>query len=83
MPAEISARCGRCYANLPGEPFLMAGRVFCCETCSVGSVCEHQGIHRPPSLRRYDTMFDPFREVSRHGSPYAFDRPGTKGGSHA
>jgi hypothetical protein len=61
----------------------MAGRVYCCDTCSVGSVCEHQGIHRPLNMRRYDTMFDRFREVARHASPYESDRPGARGESHA
>ena len=79
MSAETPTRCSRCYARISGAPFLMAGRTYCCDACSVGSVCEHQGIHRSPNMRRYDTMFDRFREVARHGSPYAFDRPGAGG----
>ncbi len=77
MPGATPSRCSRCYAPLTESPWLMAGRAYCCASCSVGSVCEHQGIHRPPIVRRYDTMFVPFRESVRHGTPYEFDRPGT------
>ena len=67
--AELS-RCSRCYARFPGAPYLMAGRPYCCQSCSVGSACEHQGIRRPANVRRYDTMFDRFREVARASTPY-------------
>ena len=63
-------RCVRCYAKFAGPPYLMAGRAYCCQSCSVGSACEHQGIRRPPNVRRYDTMFDRFREVARSSTPY-------------
>jgi hypothetical protein len=53
----------------------MAGRAYCCASCSVGSACEHQGIHRPSNVRRYDSMFDRFRAVVRHSAPYEVDRP--------
>ncbi len=83
MATKALTRCSRCYVPIAGEPALMAGRAYCCQSCSVGSVCEHQGIHRPAAMRRFDSLFAPFREVARHGSPYSFDRPGTGGGSHA
>ncbi|MCE7929473.1 MAG: hypothetical protein HUU14_12505 [Dehalococcoidia bacterium] len=82
MPAREPIRCIRCYVPIAGEPVLMAGRAYCCQSCSDGSVCEHQGISRPAAMRRFDSMFAPFREVARHGSPYAFDRPGPGGASH-
>ncbi len=52
----------------------MAGRSYCCASCSVGSACEHQGIHRPSNVRRFDTMFRPFRAVVRDAAPYEEDR---------
>lgn len=63
-------RCIRCHAVYTGLPYVMAGRKFCCQSCSVGSACEHQGIHRPVSVRRYDTMFDRFRQVVRESNPW-------------
>jgi hypothetical protein len=48
----------------------MAGRTYCCASCSVGSACEHQGIHRATNVRRYDTMFDRFRQVAKSATPY-------------
>ncbi len=48
----------------------MAGRKFCCQSCSVGSACEHQGIRRPTTVRRYDAMFDRFRQVAKENTPY-------------
>ena len=76
MPAETQTRCSRCYAAYSSPPHLMAGRAFCCASCSVGSACEHQGVHRSPNVRRYDSMFDRFRQVVRHPSPFEADRPG-------
>ncbi|HNM79084.1 MAG TPA: hypothetical protein PKI89_11990 [Tepidiformaceae bacterium] len=67
-------RCSRCHSVYSGQPYLMAGREFCCQSCSVGSACEHQGIHRSTSVRRYDTMFDRFRQVVRENSPYEVQR---------
>jgi hypothetical protein len=64
------ARCIRCHAVLTGPPYLMAGRPYCCQSCSVGSACEHQGIRRAANVRRYDTMFDRFRQAARTSSPY-------------
>lgn len=52
----------------------MAGRAYCCASCSVGSACEHQGIHRAPNVRRFDSMFDPFRKVVRHAGTFETDR---------
>ena len=54
----------------------MAGRAYCCASCSVGSACEHQGIHRPSNVRRFDSMFDPFRKVVRHAATFETDRQG-------
>jgi len=76
MPVETPTRCIRCYAALSAPPYLMAGRPYCCQSCSVGSACEHQGIHRAANVRRYDAMFDRFRQVVRHPAPYETDRPG-------
>lgn len=73
--ADLPGRCSRCYFVLTAPPYLMAGRPFCCQSCSVGSACEHQGIHRPVNVRRFDTMFDRFRQVVRHPSPYEAERP--------
>jgi hypothetical protein len=63
-------RCIRCHAVYAGAPYRMAGRAFCCQSCSVGSACEHQGVHRPTNVRRYDTMFDRFRQVAHENTPY-------------
>ncbi len=48
----------------------MAGRSYCCAGCSVGSACEHQGVHRDADVRRYDTMFDRFRKDVRGSNPF-------------
>jgi hypothetical protein len=74
MTTPAPTRCIRCYAALSGPPHVMAGRAYCCASCSVGSACEHQGNHRPATVRRYDSMFDRFRQVARHASPYEVDR---------
>jgi hypothetical protein len=71
------ARCIRCHAVLTASPYLMAGRPYCCQSCSVGSACEHQGIRRAANVRRYDTMFDRFREAARTSSPYEPRRIGS------
>jgi hypothetical protein len=63
-------RCIRCHAEYTTAPYVMAGRKFCCQSCSVGSACEHQGIHRAVAVRRFDTMFDRFRQVVREKTPY-------------
>lgn len=76
MSTEAPARCIRCYAAYTTPPHLMAGRAYCCASCSVGSACEHQGVHRPSNVRRYDSMFDRFRAVARHSSPYETDSAG-------
>lgn len=68
------SRCIRCYADFSTPPHLMANRPYCCASCSVGSACEHQGIHRSPNVRRFDSMFDPFRKVVRHAGPFETDR---------
>jgi hypothetical protein len=75
MADQTARRCIRCYAPYTGQPHIMAGRAYCCASCSVGSACEHQGIHRPTNVRRYDAMFDRFRAVVRHSAPYEHDRP--------
>lgn len=62
--------CIRCHAALTAPPYLMAGRPYCCQSCSVGSACEHQGVRRAGNVRRYDAMFDRFRQAVRTGSPY-------------
>lgn len=67
-------RCIRCYARLVTPPYLMAGRPYCCQSCSVGSACEHQGIFRSANVRRYDSNFDRFRRVVRGKSPYEDNR---------
>jgi hypothetical protein len=51
----------------------MAGRAYCCASCSVGSACEHQGVQRPVEVRRFDTMFEPFRRVAHSATPYERD----------
>lgn len=75
MTTPEPARCIRCYSLFATPPYLMAGRPYCCQSCSVGSACEHQGIHRPANVRRYDTTFDRFRQVAREKSPYEEVRP--------
>lgn len=75
--AVTPSRCIRCYAAFITPPHIMAGRQYCCASCSVGSACEHQGIHRPVNVRRYDTNFDRFRQVVRSAGPYEADRPRT------
>jgi hypothetical protein len=70
MSTESPQRCVRCHFVYTGEPHIMAGRKFCCSSCSVGSACEHQGIHRAANVRRYDTMFDRFRQVAKSATPY-------------
>jgi hypothetical protein len=67
-----ATRCIRCHIALPGLPYLMAGRPYCCQSCSVGSACEHQGIRRSTNVRRYDSMFDRFRQVARESTPYEY-----------
>ncbi|MEO8540519.1 MAG: hypothetical protein ABI577_12335 [bacterium] len=73
MTVEPS-RCIRCHSAYTTAPYLMAGREFCCQSCSVGSACEHQGVHRPATVRRYDAMFDRFRQVARENTPYETDK---------
>ncbi|MCA9825909.1 MAG: hypothetical protein R3C29_12240 [Dehalococcoidia bacterium] len=68
-------RCVRCFAVFTGEPYRMAGRGYCCQSCSVGSACEHQGIRRGKYVRRYDAMFDRFRDGARTRSPYESWQP--------
>lgn len=67
---ESAGRCIRCNVPFHGEPFLMAGRAYCCAGCSVGSACEHQGVHRGDEVRKYDTMFDRFRRDARVSNPF-------------
>lgn len=67
--------CIRCHFLLTEPPYRMAGRAYCCPSCSVGSACEHQGVHRSMNVRRYDTMFDRFRQSAKHSSPYEARRP--------
>ncbi len=74
MTEPTVRRCSRCYAVYPGSPQIMAGREFCCASCSVGSACEHQGVHRAANVRRYDSMFDRFREAAREATPYEVER---------
>jgi hypothetical protein len=57
----------------------MAGRAFCCQSCSVGSACEHQGIRRAAPVRRYDAMFDRFRQVARENTPYETNKDAPHG----
>jgi len=66
-------RCIRCHAVYTSPPHIMAGRKYCCASCSVGSACEHQGIRRPVEVRRFDTMFEPFRQVAHSATPYESD----------
>ena len=67
-------RCIRCHSPYATAPHIMAGRKYCCASCSVGSACEHQGIHRPATVRRYDAMFDRFRQVATENTPYETDK---------
>lgn len=67
-------RCIRCHAVFATPPYLMAGRKFCCQSCSVGSACEHQGIKRPTTVRRFDSNFDRFRQVAREKTPYETEK---------
>jgi len=76
-----ATRCSRCYARITGHGYRMAGRLFCCQSCSVGSACEHQGVRRPVTVRRFDTMFPDFRDVARPRTPYEPAPP--IGGGHA
>ena len=71
-------RCIRCHSPYTTAPHIMAGRKFCCASCAVGSACEHQGVRRSESVRRYDAMFDRFRQVATENTPYETDveRPG-------
>lgn len=69
MSNEIQ-RCSRCHSPYTGEPHMMAGRKYCCASCSVGSACEHQGIRRGTMMRRYDTTFDRFRQSAFENTPY-------------
>jgi hypothetical protein len=75
MPQSQS--CIRCHSSFAGTPYLMAGRAYCCQSCSVGSACEHQGVRRSTNVRRYDTMFDRFRQSARGSSPYEPRRVGS------
>jgi hypothetical protein len=69
MPTDVT-RCFRCLAAMPGPGYLMAGQRYCCQSCSVGSACEHQHVHRASAVRRFDSNFRPFRQVVNHSSPY-------------
>ena len=73
LTAPTTMRCIRCYATFVPPPHVMAGRAYCCASCSVGSACEHQGTHRPANVRRYDAMFDRFRQVARYSTPFEED----------
>jgi len=82
MPDETS-RCVRCHRPIEGNGYRMAGRLFCSTSCSVGSVPEQQGFRRPANIRRYDSMFDRFREVAKHSGPFEPVQPGQhEGGGH-
>jgi hypothetical protein len=70
--------CSRCLVPLGPDAYLMAGRAYCCQSCSVGSACEHQGVARAENVRRYDSMFDRFRDSARARSPYETRRPGAR-----
>lgn len=74
LAIETRMRCTRCYAKFDPPPHIMAGRAYCCASCSVGSACEHQGVHRPANVRRYDSMFDRFRQVVRQSDPFETNR---------
>jgi len=73
--ADTPRRCTRCLNQFTGPGYIMAGRQFCCSSCSVGSACEHQRIHRAANVRRYDSTFGPFRAAVRHSTPYETDVP--------
>ena len=73
MTNDSTGRCNRCNAPFDGEPYVMAGRSYCCNICSVGSACEHQGVRRDADVRRYDTMFDRFRRTARVSNPFETD----------
>ncbi len=64
------ARCNRCAVELESEPFLMAGRSFCCQSCALGSACTHQGIERDATVRQFDGSFERFRQAAHRSSPY-------------
>lgn len=66
----VPGRCSRCSAAFTTAPYVMAGRPYCCQSCSVGSACVHQGVQRAAPVRRYDSNFDPFRRAARHSTPY-------------
>jgi hypothetical protein len=68
VPQE--SRCVRCSALFRTPPYLMAGRAYCCQSCSVGSACAHQGVARSSNVRRYDSNFDGFRQSARSATPY-------------
>jgi hypothetical protein len=68
-------RCNRCLVNFRDEGYRMAGRLYCCQSCSVGSACEHQGVHRGEYVRRYDSMFDRFRDTALRRGPYESRQP--------
>ena len=74
MTEEEVRRCSRCFAAYTTPPHIMAGREYCCASCAVGSACEHQGIHRPVNVRRFDSQYDRFRRVVRQASPYEVER---------
>lgn len=74
MP-EQPRRCIRCLNQFAGPGHIMAGRQYCCASCSVGSACEHQRVHRAANVRRYDSTFRPFRAVVRRSTPYEPDVP--------
>lgn len=76
MAGESERRCVRCHRLIEGDGYRMAGRLFCSTSCSVGSVPDQQGFRRSPNLRRYDAMFDRFREVAKHSGPFEPVKPG-------
>jgi len=75
MSTESPQRCVRCHFAYTGPPHLMAGRKYCCSNCSVGSACEHQGIHRGTNVRRYGPTFDRFQQVVKSATPYESEQP--------
>jgi hypothetical protein len=74
MTEETTRRCSRCFAAYTGRPHIMAGREYCCASCSVGSACEHQGVLRAANVRRFDSQYDRFRQVVRQSTPYEVER---------
>jgi hypothetical protein len=74
MTQPVFRRCSRCFAAYTGKPHIMAGREYCCASCSVGSACEHQGVHRASNVRRFDSNFDRFRQAAREATPYEVER---------